>query len=78
MIFPRTERAQSLFYDKELVLGTHRPTRLVEQFFHETLGIPYPAILQAFERSGPANPPASMRDVIERRIIKVDLLLRPF
>ncbi|TBU40247.1 Mak10 subunit, NatC N-terminal acetyltransferase-domain-containing protein [Dichomitus squalens] len=62
---------QTLFFDKELVFGTYRPTRLVEQFFYETIGIPYPAITQAFKRSGPANPPASMQDVVERRIIRL-------
>ena len=43
----------------------------MEQFFYETIGLPYSAIIEAFERSKPSPEIATMRDVIERRIIKV-------
>ncbi|KAI0373145.1 Mak10-domain-containing protein [Pilatotrama ljubarskyi] len=63
--------AQSLFCDRNLVLGTHPPTWLVEQFFHETIGLSYETILRALERSAPQPQLASMQDVIERRITKL-------
>ncbi|KAM5542815.1 hypothetical protein V8D89_003776 [Ganoderma adspersum] len=62
---------QTLVFDKELVLVTHRPSWLIEQFFLETIGLPYSTIIEAFERSAPSPQVATMRDVIERRIIKL-------
>lgn len=44
---------------------------LVDQFFYETIGVPYHDIFRAFERSAPPIQMASMRDIIERRIHKV-------
>lgn len=45
----------------------------MEQFYYETIGQPYSAIIEAFERSMPSPEVATMRDVIERRIVKVRL-----
>ena len=70
-ITSQTQPPQTLVFDKELVLVTHRPLWLVEQFFLETIGLPYSTIIEAFERSTPSPQVATMRDVIERRIIKV-------
>ena len=70
-ITPQTQPPQTLVFDKELVLVTHRPLWLVEQFFLETIALPYSTIIEAFERSTPSPQVATMRDVIERRIIKV-------
>ena len=53
------------------MLGSHQLGWLVEHFYEETIGIPYTTILKAIERSTPQPEMASMRDVIERRIIKV-------
>ncbi|KAI0657175.1 Mak10-domain-containing protein [Cubamyces menziesii] len=62
---------QSLFFDNNAVLGSHQLGWLVEHFYEETIGIPYTTILKAIERSTPQPEMASMRDVIERRIIKI-------
>ncbi|KAI1791577.1 Mak10 subunit, NatC N-terminal acetyltransferase-domain-containing protein [Ganoderma leucocontextum] len=62
---------QTLFFDKELVLGTYRPTWLMDQFFYETIGLPYSTIIEAFERSTPSCQVATMRDIVETRIIKL-------
>ncbi|KAI0355145.1 Mak10-domain-containing protein [Trametes cingulata] len=62
---------QSLFSDKNQVLGMHPPIWLIEQFFQETIGISYSTILRALERSAPQTQLASMQDVVERRITKV-------
>ena len=43
----------------------------MNQFFQETIGLPYSTILRCFEESAPADQQATMRDVIERRITKV-------
>ncbi|KAH9915240.1 Mak10 subunit, NatC N-terminal acetyltransferase-domain-containing protein [Epithele typhae] len=62
---------QSLFFDSGFVLGSHRTTWLLERYFYEALGTPYSTILAAFERSAPYMQKATMRDVIERRIVKL-------
>ncbi|KAI9069479.1 Mak10-domain-containing protein [Trametes sanguinea] len=59
---------QSLFFDRNLVLGVY-PTRwLVDHFFQETIGLSYGSIQDALERSAPQPQLASMQDIIERRI----------
>ncbi|KAI0781517.1 Mak10-domain-containing protein [Trametes elegans] len=62
---------QTLYYDKNLVLGTHPPGWLVEQFFKETIGFSYDIILRALQESAPEPQLASMRDAIELRITKI-------
>lgn len=70
---PHPQPLQTLFFDRELVIGQYAPTWLMEQFYYETIGQPYSAIIEAFERSMPSPEVATMRDVIERRIVKVRL-----
>ncbi|KAH9890498.1 Mak10-domain-containing protein [Cubamyces lactineus] len=62
---------QSLFFDRNMVLGSHQLVWLVEHFYEETIGISYHSILEAIERSTPQPGMASMRDVIERNIVKI-------
>ncbi|RPD55689.1 hypothetical protein L226DRAFT_540104 [Lentinus tigrinus ALCF2SS1-7] len=62
---------QTLFFDKDMVLGAHWPSWLVDRFFYESIGLSYTTILDAFHRSAPPMQKATMRDVIERRITKL-------
>ncbi|KAI0648442.1 Mak10-domain-containing protein [Trametes meyenii] len=64
---------QTLFFDKNLVLGAYPPRWLVDRFFQESIGLSYDSILDALERSMPESQMASLQDVIERRIVKVVL-----
>ncbi len=43
----------------------------MEQFFYETIGQPYSTIIDALERSMSSLEVATMRDIIDRQIIKV-------
>ena len=65
-----TVRIQTLFFDKDIVLGAHWPGWLVDRFFYESIGLSYTTIVDAFDRSAPPMQKATMRDVIERRITK--------
>ncbi|KAI0695107.1 Mak10 subunit, NatC N-terminal acetyltransferase-domain-containing protein [Cerioporus squamosus] len=62
---------QTLFFDKDMVLGVHWPGWLIERFFYESIGLPYTVIRDAFDRSAPPLQKVTMRDVIERRITKL-------
>ncbi|RDX47440.1 hypothetical protein OH76DRAFT_1385246 [Lentinus brumalis] len=62
---------QTLFYDRDMVLGAYWPGWLIERFFYESIGLPYTAIVDAFDRSAPPLQKATMRDLIERRITKL-------
>ncbi len=53
-----------------MVLGAYWPGWLIERFFYESIGLPYTAIVDAFDRSAPPLQKATMRDLIERRITK--------
>ncbi|KAI8974244.1 Mak10-domain-containing protein [Trametes punicea] len=66
---------QSLFFDKNVVLGRQPLTWLVEHFFQETIGLPYASVLQALKRSAPQPQFASLQDVLERRITKATTTL---
>ncbi|KAH9857479.1 Mak10-domain-containing protein [Lenzites betulinus] len=62
---------QTLFFDRNVVLGVYQAVWLVERFFEETIGHSYQSILQALERSAPESQVASFREVTERRIVKL-------
>ncbi|KAI0668348.1 Mak10-domain-containing protein [Trametes maxima] len=64
---------QSLFFDRNLVLGAYPPRWLVDRFFQESMGLSYDSILDALERSAPEPQMVSLRDVIERRITRIIL-----
>ncbi|OJT02029.1 N-alpha-acetyltransferase, 35 NatC auxiliary subunit [Trametes pubescens] len=62
---------QTLFFDKNIVLGEFSPTWLVERFFEETIGYPYTFVRRALEHNAPHIQPASTHETIERRIMKL-------